>query len=43
VRTHGAEKLGVNSTPTFFINGKKVNGTLTIEEIDKQVQPLLKS
>ena len=22
MRTHGAEKLGVNSTPTFFINGK---------------------
>jgi protein-disulfide isomerase len=43
VRTHGAEKLGVNSTPTFFINGKKVNGTLTIEELDKQLQPLLKS
>jgi protein-disulfide isomerase len=30
VRTHGAEKLSVTSTPTFFINGKKVNGTLTI-------------
>jgi protein-disulfide isomerase len=43
VRTHGAEKLGVNSTPTFFINGKKINGSLTIEELDKQVQPLLKS
>jgi protein-disulfide isomerase len=43
VRTHGAEKLGVNSTPTFFINGKKVNGTLTMDELDKQVQPLLKS
>jgi len=43
VRTYGAEKLGVNSTPTFFINGKKINGSLTIEELDKQVQPLLKS
>jgi protein-disulfide isomerase len=43
VRTHGAEKLSVTSTPTFFINGKKVNGTLTIEELDKQLQPLLKS
>ena len=43
VRTHGAEKLGVNSTPTFFINGKKVNGSLTMDELDKQLQPLLKS
>ena len=43
VRTYGAEKLGVNSTPTFFINGKKFNGTLTIDELDKQLQPLLKS
>jgi protein-disulfide isomerase len=42
VRTHGAEKLGVNSTPTFFINGKKVNGTLTMAELDKQLEPLLK-
>ena len=43
VRTHGAEKLGVNSTPTFFINGKLFRGTLTIEELDKQLQPLLRS
>ena len=43
VRTHGAEKLGVNSTPTFFINGKVHRGILTIEELDKQLQPLLKS
>jgi protein-disulfide isomerase len=43
VRTYGAEKLGVNSTPTFFINGKLFRGTLTIDELDKQLQPLLKS
>jgi protein-disulfide isomerase len=43
VRTHGSEKLGVNSTPTFFINGKLFRGTLTIDELDKQLQPLLKS
>ncbi len=39
----GAEKLGVASTPTFFINGKKVSGTLTMQELDKQLEPLLKS
>jgi protein-disulfide isomerase len=43
VRTHGAEKLAVTSTPTFFINGKKVNGSMTIQELDKQIEPLLKS
>jgi protein-disulfide isomerase len=43
VRTHGAEKLGVNSTPTFFINGKPFRGTLTMAELDKQLEPLLKS
>ena len=43
VRTHGAEKLGVNSTPTFFINGKVFRGSLTPDELDKQLQPLLKS
>ena len=25
VRDHAVEKLGVNSTPTFFINGKKLH------------------
>jgi protein-disulfide isomerase len=43
VRTHGAEKLGVQSTPTFFINGQLFRGTLTIAELDKQLEPLLKS
>ncbi len=42
-RTYGAEKLGVNSTPTFFINGKVFRGAMTIDELDKQLQPLLKS
>jgi protein-disulfide isomerase len=42
VRQRGAEKFGVNSTPTFFINGKIVRGTMTIEELEKQIQPFLK-
>ncbi len=33
----------MTSTPTFFINGKKVNGSMTIQELDKQIEPLLKS
>jgi len=43
VRTHAADKLGVQSTPTFFINGKLFRGTLTIAELDKQLEPFLKS
>ena len=36
-----AMKLGVNSTPTFFINGKIVRGGLSPEELDKQVAPYI--
>jgi len=36
-------KLGVNSTPTFFINGKKFSGSLTIDDMDKAIAPFLKS
>jgi protein-disulfide isomerase len=43
VRTRASEKLGVNSTPTFFINGKIHRGALTIEELDRQIAPHLKS
>jgi protein-disulfide isomerase len=41
-RTRASTKLGVNSTPTFFINGKIHRGALTMEELDKQVAPYLK-
>jgi protein-disulfide isomerase len=41
-RTRASTKLGVNSTPTFFINGKIIRGALTPEELDKQMAPYLK-
>jgi protein-disulfide isomerase len=41
-RTRASTKLGVSSTPTFFINGKIHRGALTMEELDKQVAPYLK-
>ncbi|MHB2166945.1 DsbA family protein [Alsobacter sp. R-9] len=41
-RDRGA-KLGVNSTPTFFINGQIQRGALTIEELDKILGPLVGS
>jgi protein-disulfide isomerase len=43
VRQRAAEKLGVNSTPTFFINGKIQRGAISIEELDKQIESYLKS
>jgi len=42
VRDRAAEKLGVNSTPTFFINGKKFNGDQSIEMLAKEIDPYLK-
>jgi protein-disulfide isomerase len=43
VRRRGQEKFGVNSTPTFFINGKVVRGTMTVEELEKHIEPYLKA
>jgi protein-disulfide isomerase len=42
VRDHAVDKLGVNSTPTFFINGKKMVGDLSIEQMAKEIDPYLK-
>lgn len=41
-RTRAQQKFSVNSTPTFFINGKIFRGALTLDELDKQVAPYLK-
>ena len=43
VRSRAAETFGVNATPTFFINGKKLNGGPTLDEFDKAFGSLLKS
>ena len=42
VRDHAVSKLGVNSTPTFFINGKRLVGDLSIEAMAKEIDPYLK-
>jgi protein-disulfide isomerase len=42
VRNQAAEKFGVNSTPTFFVNGKRLAGALSIEEMEKEFSPYLK-
>jgi protein-disulfide isomerase len=38
VRERGANEFGVNSTPTFFINGEKHSGALSIEEMGKIIE-----
>ncbi len=42
VRDHAAEKLGVNSTPTFFINGKRMVGDVSIDTLAKEIDAYLK-
>ena len=42
VRDRAASKLGVNSTPTFFVNGKKLVGDQSIEALAKEIDPYLK-
>jgi protein-disulfide isomerase len=41
VHTKGSETFGVNATPTFFINGKRLQAAPVIEEFDKVLEPLL--
>lgn len=41
VAKRGATEFGIDSTPTFFINGKKVSGAMTPEQLDKELAPLL--
>ena len=43
VRNRAADKFKVNSTPTFFINGKMQKGAMSFEELEKLIEPLLKS
>lgn len=41
VRERGGKDFGVDSTPTFFINGSKYPGALSIEEMSAIIDPLL--
>ena len=43
VRDRAAKSFGVNATPTFFINGKKLEAASDrIESFDQAIEPLLK-
>lgn len=41
VRDRGAKDFGVNSTPTFFINGGRYPGAMSIEEFSAILDPLV--
>jgi protein-disulfide isomerase len=43
VRQRASQKFKVESTPTFFINGKLFRGTLTMADIEKEIAPYLKN
>lgn len=41
VRERGANDFGIDATPTFFINGKKYSGAMSIDEVSAIVDGLL--
>lgn len=41
-RSSASEKFGVSSTPTFFVNGKRLQESPTVENLAKLIDPLLK-
>jgi protein-disulfide isomerase len=34
--------LKVDSTPTFFVNGERLTGAMSFEELEARIKPLLK-
>jgi protein-disulfide isomerase len=42
MRERGAKEYKVESTPTLFVNGKMQRGDVTIEALEKVIEPLLK-
>jgi protein-disulfide isomerase len=41
IRQRGGEEFGVDSTPTFFINGERVKGAMSPEDVKAKIDPLL--
>src|SRR5215471_10244641 len=42
MRDRGTKNFKVDSTPTFYINGEKHSGAMSMEELDKAIEPLIK-
>jgi protein-disulfide isomerase len=43
VRDRASQKFKVKATPTFFINGELHEGGMSIEDLDKAIEPYIKS
>ena len=43
VRKRATDQFHVDSTPTFFINGKKYTGAMSFEDMAKLIDPLVKA
>lgn len=41
VKDRGLKTLKVDSTPTFFINGQKHAGSMTVDELEKIIKPII--
>jgi protein-disulfide isomerase len=41
MQSRAAEELGVRSTPTFFVNGDKLEGNQPLADFEKLIKPLL--
>jgi protein-disulfide isomerase len=41
IREQASKDFKVESTPTLFVNGEKVSGAMTIDELAKKIDPLL--
>lgn len=42
VRNTGSEEFRISSTPTFFVNGARLEGAQPLEEFQKLIDPLIK-
>ena len=42
MRARGGDKFGVNATPAFFVNGKRLESGLTAEGMDTALAPYIK-
>lgn len=40
-RNQALEEFGLDATPTFYVNGKKLAGVISVEEFAKEIEPLL--
>jgi protein-disulfide isomerase len=39
---YALDTLKVDSTPTFFVNGERLKGSMSFEELEERIKPLLK-